>query len=131
MDLGLRPDPRSRWSGYRDKVTGIDRDELREVSAAVLAVTAHLSVRDVLRTILTSARKLVGARYADGLVLRGRPDESSFNAFWLAKDGRVTAGMHVNDWDSIEPIKRLVGEGRAVEPERLAAAEEPLVTVVS
>jgi|SRR5215217_257810 len=68
---------------------------------------------------------------SDRLVLRGRLDEQHFNAFWLAEDGRVTAGMHVNDWDSIEPIKRLVGDGLAVEPERLAAAEEPLVTVVS
>jgi signal transduction histidine kinase len=45
-------------------VTGCDRAELREVSEAVLAVTARLSVRDVLQTIVTSARRLLDARYA-------------------------------------------------------------------
>ena len=34
------------------------------MSAAVLAVTAHLSVRDVLQTIVASARRLLDARYA-------------------------------------------------------------------
>jgi len=55
-------------------VTGCDRDELREVSAAVLAVTARLSVRDVLKTIVSAARRLLDARYA-ALGLPG-PDDS-------------------------------------------------------
>ena len=38
-------------------MTRSDRAELREVSAAVLAVTAHLSVRDVLQTILSAVRR--------------------------------------------------------------------------
>src|SRR5579862_6440782 len=40
-------------------------DELFErVSEVVLAVTSQLSVRDVLQTIVRSARSLAGARYA-------------------------------------------------------------------
>jgi GAF domain-containing protein len=62
-------------------VDGVEvRDELRAVSAAVLAVTAHLSVRDVLATILTSARTLVGARYA----ALGIPDADGGFAEFLA-----------------------------------------------
>ena len=45
-------------------VVASDRDELREVSAAVLAVTSRHSVREVLATIVASARRLLGARYA-------------------------------------------------------------------
>ncbi|MDQ4025857.1 MAG: NAD(P)/FAD-dependent oxidoreductase, partial [Actinomycetota bacterium] len=39
---------------------------------------------------------------SDRLVIRGRPEERCLHAFWLAGDGHVTAGMHVNEWDSIE-----------------------------
>ena len=80
-------------------VAGIDRDELREVSAAVLAVTTHLSVRDVLRTILTSARKLVGARYA----ALGIPDQNGSFAEFLAD------GISDEQWAAIGPIPRQHG----------------------
>jgi signal transduction histidine kinase len=80
-------------------VAGIDRDELREVSAAVLAVTAHLSVRDVLRTILTSARKLVGARYA----ALGIPDgNGGFGEF-------IADGITDEQWAAIGPLPRTHG----------------------
>jgi signal transduction histidine kinase len=80
-------------------VTGIDRDELREVSEAVLAVTAHLSVRDVLRTILTSARRLVGARYA----ALGIPDgEGGFGDF-------IAEGISDEEWAAIGPLPRTHG----------------------
>lgn len=74
--------PRSGTGGPRNGYRGAVevRDELRDVSAAVLAVTAHLSVRDVLATILTSARKLVGARYA----ALGIPDEDGGFAEFIA-----------------------------------------------
>jgi signal transduction histidine kinase len=75
------------------------RNELRDVSAAVLAVTAHLSVRDVLTTILTSARKLVGARYA-GL---GIPDEDGGFAEFLAD------GLTDEEWDAIGELPRQHG----------------------
>lgn len=80
-------------------MTGIDRDELRQVSAAVLAVTAHLSVRDVLRTILTSARKLVGARYA----ALGIPDGNGGFGEFLAE------GLTDEQWAAIGPLPRTHG----------------------
>lgn len=49
----------------------------------------------------------VGPDGYDEVVLRGDPGER-FAAFWL-RDGRVLAGMHVNDWDAIDPIRALVG----------------------
>jgi signal transduction histidine kinase len=75
------------------------RVELRDVSAAVLAVTAHLSVRDVLTTILTSARKLVGARYA----ALGIPDEDGGFAEFLAD------GVSDEEWAAIGPLPRQHG----------------------
>ena len=56
----------------------------------------------------------VGMEYAglhaptDRLVLRGDLAERRFRAFWADDAGRVTAGMHVGDWDAIETIKALV-----------------------
>jgi 3-phenylpropionate/trans-cinnamate dioxygenase ferredoxin reductase subunit len=49
---------------------------------------------------------------ADELVIRGSLDDARFQAFWIASDGTISAGMHVNDWDAIEPIRELV-ESRA------------------
>ena len=55
-----------------------------------------------------------------GRVRRGRPARrpggGTFAAFWLA-GGRILAGMHVNDWDAIDPIRALVGE--SVDPGKL------------
>lgn len=70
-----------------------DRDELREVSAAVLAVTAHLSVREVLQTILTSARRLLDARYA----ALGMPDRNGGFGEFLAE------GLTDKEWRAIGP----------------------------
>ncbi|HEV2814235.1 MAG TPA: FAD-dependent oxidoreductase [Solirubrobacteraceae bacterium] len=56
----------------------------------------------------------VGMEYAglhapgDRLVLRGTLDSRPFRAFWRDGAGRTTAGMHVDDWDAIEEIKRVV-----------------------
>ena len=80
-------------------LTGIERDELREVSAAVLAVTAHQSVRDVLRTILTTARRLLDARYA----ALGIPDsKGSFREF-------LADGISDEQWAAIGPVPRQHG----------------------
>lgn len=46
---------------------------------------------------------------ADRLVVHGDPGERRFRAFWLDGDGRVTAGMHLNEWGAIDEIKGLVG----------------------
>jgi signal transduction histidine kinase len=76
-----------------------DREELREVSAAVLAVTAHLSVREVLQTIVTAARRLVDAQYA----ALGIPGEGGSFSEFLA-DGLTGA-----QWRAIGPVPRQHG----------------------
>jgi len=76
-----------------------DRDELRELSAAVLAVTARRSVREVLQTILTSARRLLDARYA----ALGVPDENGSFAEFLAD------GITDEQWKAIGPVPRQHG----------------------
>jgi NADPH-dependent 2,4-dienoyl-CoA reductase/sulfur reductase-like enzyme len=55
----------------------------------------------------------------DRVVVRGDTREPRFTAFWL-RAGTVVAGMHVNDWDAIDPIRAVVG--RALDAERLADA---------
>jgi 3-phenylpropionate/trans-cinnamate dioxygenase ferredoxin reductase subunit len=62
----------------------------------------------------------------DTLVLRGSPDEAAFHAFWLGADRRMTAGMHINQWDTIEAVERLIRAGEPVDPERLADTETAL-----
>jgi signal transduction histidine kinase len=89
-------------------------DELYQVSQAVLSVTRHMSVRDVLQVIVRSARSLVGARYA----ALGVPDEgNSFAEF-------VVDGISDAEWQAIGPLPRrhgmlgvLLTQGK---PERLA-----------
>jgi 3-phenylpropionate/trans-cinnamate dioxygenase ferredoxin reductase subunit len=64
--------------------------------------------------------------YADGtaeVVVRGEGLE--FIAFWLV-DGRVAAGMNVNVWDVVEPIRELILSQREVDPVRLADPDVPL-----
>ncbi|WP_433084799.1 GAF domain-containing protein [Dactylosporangium sp. CA-052675] len=78
---------------------GCDRDELREVSAAVLAVTAHRSMREVLQTIVSAARRLLDAEYA----ALGIPDElGSFREF-------LADGLTDEQWRRIGPIPRQHG----------------------
>jgi signal transduction histidine kinase len=78
---------------------GTDRDELRDVSAAVLAVASRRSVREVLATIVASARRLLDARYA----ALGVPDDSGGFAEFLA-DGLTDA-----EWAAIGPLPRQHG----------------------
>jgi signal transduction histidine kinase len=80
-------------------VGGFDGTELHEVSAAVLAVTSRLSVRDVLRTIVTSARRLADARYA----ALGVPDDNGSFAEFLAD------GVSDEQWRAIGPVPRQHG----------------------
>lgn len=51
---------------------------------------------------------------------RGGPGAELRYAFWLDRGDRVTAGLHLGDWDAIEPIKRIVEGGVPVDPVRLA-----------
>ncbi|GAA3015367.1 hypothetical protein GCM10010483_70230 [Actinokineospora diospyrosa] len=65
----------------------------------MLAVATHLSVHDVLRTILTCARRLVGARYA----ALGVPDDAGGFAEFLAD------GVTDEQWAAIGPVPRQHG----------------------
>src|SRR6201994_4792483 len=74
-------------------------DELYQVSQAVLSVTRHMSVRDVLQVIVRSTRSLVGARYA----ALGVPDQGdSFAEF-------VVDGISGAEWEAIGPLPRRPG----------------------
>lgn len=56
----------------------------------------------------------------DDVVVRGEIDSDEFAVLWMAGDV-VTAGMHVNRWDDMEAITRLVESGRrGVDRSRLA-----------
>lgn len=63
---------------------------------------------------------------SDRLVVRGDLDGRQLHAFWLDADSHVTAGMHVNEWEATESIKRLVASGAPVDAGRLADADVPL-----
>ena len=67
----------------------------------------------------------------DRVVVRGRTggdDGGQFTAWWLRGD-RVVAGMHVNDWDAIDHVRRIVGHRS--DAEVLADNETPLSDVAS
>ncbi|MGN9843747.1 GAF domain-containing sensor histidine kinase [Nonomuraea sp. H19] len=77
-----------------------DRDAiLQAVSSAVLAVTRHLSVREVLQVIVRSAQRLLDARYA----ALGVPDEDGSFAEFVAE------GITDKQWDAIGPLPRQHG----------------------
>jgi 3-phenylpropionate/trans-cinnamate dioxygenase ferredoxin reductase subunit len=61
----------------------------------------------------------------DHVVIRGDMGAREFIAFWM-REGRVVAGMNVNVWDVTDPIQALIRSGERVDPERLAATDEPL-----
>ncbi len=66
----------------------------------------------------------VGPAGHDRVVLRGDVSSRVFCAFWIGT-GRVVAGMHVNDWDAIDPIRRIVAAG-TVDLRGLGDASVPL-----
>ncbi|MEV0644239.1 GAF domain-containing sensor histidine kinase [Phytomonospora sp. NPDC050363] len=72
---------------------------LRAVSAAVLAVTRHLSAHEVLQVIVRSARELLGARYG----ALGIPDEDGAFAEFVAD------GISDDEWDRIGKLPRQHG----------------------
>ncbi|UMG94748.1 FAD-dependent oxidoreductase [Nocardioides sp. TF02-7] len=67
----------------------------------------------------------VGPDGYDEVVVRGDTGALRFTALWL-RGGRVVAGMHVNDWDATDAIRRLVGSGRP----GAGDAQVPLVELV-
>ncbi|GHH66461.1 NAD(P)/FAD-dependent oxidoreductase [Promicromonospora soli] len=52
----------------------------------------------------------VGHAGYDEVVIRGDADTRVLTAFWI-RDNEVRAGMHLNDWDAIDPIRSLVEQG--------------------
>ncbi|TWG91877.1 putative NAD(FAD)-dependent dehydrogenases [Nocardioides sp. J9] len=64
----------------------------------------------------------------DEVVVRGDRASRVLTALWV-KDSRVVAGMHLNDWDAIDPIRTWVG--RPATPQlrdtSIALADVPLV----
>jgi signal transduction histidine kinase len=72
---------------------------LHAVSAAVLAVTRHLSVHEVFQVIVRAAAQLLDARYA---ALGVPDDEGSFAEF-------VVEGVSAEEWQAIGPLPRQHG----------------------
>ena len=64
----------------------------------------------------------------DEVVLRGDVPGREFVAFWRS-EGRVLAGMGVNIWDAMDPVRELVTSRREVPIERLEDADIPLAEV--
>ncbi|WP_447036574.1 GAF domain-containing sensor histidine kinase [Streptomyces sp. DSM 118878] len=94
------------------------RTGLDAVSSALLAMSRHLEVRDVLKTIVASARELLDAEYA----ALGVPDDhGGFAQF-------VVDGVSEEQWKAIGPLPRQHGILAAMlqkaEPERLADVRE-------
>ncbi|WP_052868250.1 GAF domain-containing sensor histidine kinase [Streptomyces niger] len=86
---------------------------LAAVSSAILAMSRHLEVRDVLKTIVASARELLDAEYA----ALGVPDDhGGFAQF-------VVDGVSEEQWKAIGPLPRqhgiLAAMLRNATPERL------------
>ncbi|MFI7012416.1 GAF domain-containing sensor histidine kinase [Streptomyces sp. NPDC050145] len=91
---------------------------LAAVSAALLAMSRHLEVRDVLKTIVASARELLDAEYA----ALGVPDDhGGFAQF-------VVDGVSEAQWKAIGPLPRqhgiLAAMLRDARTERLADVRE-------
>ncbi|WP_415954075.1 GAF domain-containing sensor histidine kinase [Streptomyces sp. KLOTTS4A1] len=75
------------------------RSGLAAVSSALLAMSRHLEVRDVLKTIVASARELLNAQYA----ALGVPDDhGGFAQF-------VVDGVSDEEWKAIGPLPRQHG----------------------
>ncbi|MEU6274992.1 GAF domain-containing sensor histidine kinase [Streptomyces populi] len=94
------------------------RSGLSAVSSALLAMSRHLEVRDVLKTIVASARELLDAQYA----ALGVPDDhGGFAQF-------VVDGVSDAQWKAIGPLPRqhgiLAAMLREARPERLADVRE-------
>lgn len=94
-------------------MTNGPRSGLAAVSTALLAMSRHLEVRDVLQTIVVSARELLDAEYA----ALGVPDDhGGFAQF-------VVAGIDDEEWKAIGPLPRqhgiLAAMLREATPQRL------------
>ena len=62
----------------------------------------------------------------DAVVIRGEVEARRFQAFWITPDRRVSAALHMNDWDAIDTIRSLVEDGMPVDVASLADESRPL-----
>jgi 3-phenylpropionate/trans-cinnamate dioxygenase ferredoxin reductase component len=69
----------------------------------------------------------VGRSGYDEVVVRGDVRERVFTAFWIV-EGRVVAGLHVNDWDAIDHVRSVVAAG-AVDLAALRDVTVPLAEI--
>jgi signal transduction histidine kinase len=91
--------PAGGGAGGGAAATGGADAALHAVSSAVLAVTRHLSVHEVLQVIVRAAAQLLDVRYA----ALGVPDEEgSFAEF-------VVEGVSDEEWEAIGPLPRQHG----------------------
>jgi 3-phenylpropionate/trans-cinnamate dioxygenase ferredoxin reductase subunit len=66
----------------------------------------------------------------DQVVCRGDVGAGEYIAFWLS-EGRVLAGMNVNVWDVVDPIRDLISSGAVVDTARLTDPDLPLEEVLA
>src|SRR5580765_7487810 len=65
------------------------------------------------------------------LVIRGDLATREFIAFWVSPDSRVLAGLAMNTWDVIDPIKELIRSRAAVARTRLGAPSVPVTDLAA
>ncbi|WSR66162.1 FAD-dependent oxidoreductase [Streptomyces sp. NBC_01198] len=105
---------------------------LNQPHTAALSMLGQDSVYDKLPYFFTDQYDL-GMEYTghtepggyDRVVFRGEKAERKFVAFWMSRD-RVLAGMGVNVWDVMDPIRSIIESGAAVDEAVLADPEVPL-----
>ncbi|WP_405534055.1 FAD-dependent oxidoreductase [Streptomyces sp. NBC_00075] len=105
---------------------------LRQPEVAALSMLGEDAVYDRLPYFYTDQYDL-GMEYTgytepggyDRVVFRGEPSERRFVCFWMAGK-RVRAGMSVNVWDVIEPIRALAASGADLDDAVLADPDLPL-----
>ena len=65
----------------------------------------------------------------DEVVVRGDVAALEFAAFWL-RAGHVLAGLHVNQWDDADAVKKLARDQRGVDVSRLRDSAVPLTELL-
>lgn len=109
---------------------------LRQPEVAALSMLGKDAVYDRLPYFYTDQYDL-GMEYTgytepggyDRVVFRGEPSERRFISFWMAGN-RVLAGMSVNVWDAIDPIRSLITSGADLDDRLLADPDVPLDRVL-
>ncbi|GAB2750286.1 hypothetical protein GCM10010442_81080 [Kitasatospora kifunensis] len=97
--MGIKEQPPCEHPLHEPCLDDACLDGLEAVSEAVLAMSGHLEVREVLRRITASARSLLGAEYA----ALGVPDDhGGFAQF-------VVDGVTDEQWKAIGPLPRQHG----------------------